>query len=51
MKGSHNRVLNIIQERKGILEGLEADGNCRITEQDLNDVTHEARIRKLFFKY
>jgi hypothetical protein len=46
MTGYQNRPLNIIQEGKGILEDFEADGNCKMLEQDLTDLIHEVRRRR-----
>jgi hypothetical protein len=46
MTSSQNRLLNIIQEAKEILEDLEADGNCKMLEQDLMDLIHEVRRRR-----
>jgi hypothetical protein len=43
---SQNRFLNINQGGREILEDLEADGKCRIPEQNLMDPIHEVRRRR-----
>jgi hypothetical protein len=47
MTGFQNRLLNITQERKLILEDLEADENCKMSEEDLTNLIHEDRRRKI----
>jgi hypothetical protein len=47
MTGSQNRILNSIKEGKDILEDLETDGNCKMPEQDLTNLIHEVRGRRM----
>jgi hypothetical protein len=47
MTGFQNRLLNITQERKQILEDLEADEHCKMSKEDLTNLIHEDRRIKI----
>jgi hypothetical protein len=46
LTSSQNRLLNIIQEGKDILEELEGDGNFKMQKQDPTHLIHKVRRRR-----